>query len=466
MTLHLEFLGAKDSVTGSRTMVHYSGQKWLVDCGLFQGDKAQRQRNWQSCADWAKHVNAVILTHAHLDHSGYLPRFCRDGFQGSVFATGGTADLTRLLLLDAAHLEEENAWFANSTHYSHHVPALPLFTTSDAETAAARIVRCRRDAWTPLVSGLQFRFLRAGHIIGSSLVQLSADLGDKGNRVITFSGDLGNGRSLHLRPPEVIRYTDVLVLESTYGDRLQPRTDALEALAQIINRTASRGGVLVIPAFAVGRAQELTYMVRLLQDAKRIPDLPVILDSPMAAEAMGVCLRHRDDQVFGSAFSGEADPLRPKMFEVTQSSDESTFACMREGPLIVISASGMLSGGRILHHLRARLPKAKNTVLFCGFQADGTKGRYLQEHSGDGGSLRIFHQEVPIEAEIVTLDHLSAHADQADILDWLAKMDQLPRAILLNHGEVGAQRALADAIEQRFGLRPSLATESPLRAVV
>jgi len=465
MPLKIELLGADDTVTGSRALLTYQERSWLIDCGLFQGDKTRRDRNWLPFSIPPKSLAGVLLTHAHLDHTGYLPRLCHQGFTGPIHATQGTVDLATILLLDAAHLEEEGAAFANRTHYSNHSPAEPLFTSADAAVAIGYLTPHRREQWIPLAEGLSFRFLRAGHIIGASFIQIAADLGDRGMRTITFTGDLGNDRSHHLRPPEFVRGTDVLVLESTYGDRLQPREDSLVALAAVIRSTVARGGVMVVPAFAVGRAQELTYMLRLLEDQGKIPIVPVVLDSPMAAAAMEVCLRHTEDQVLSSAFTGAADPFRPQLFEVSETVDDSMLACMRDGPMIVISASGMLSGGRVLHHLKARLPDPRNTIVFCGYQAEGTKGRFLQDHSDSLATLRIHHQEVPIAAQIVTLDHLSSHADYADTIAWLTHMDLIPSTIVLNHGEPKAQRALAERIFERFGVRAMLACETRTVAV-
>lgn len=448
--IQLEFLGANDTVTGSRTILTYRGRRWLIDCGLFQGDKAKRERNWAPIGPELLGLSGVILTHAHLDHCGYLPRLCKKSFSGRVHATHGTVDLVEILLRDAAHLEEEAAAFANETQYSNHRPAEPLFTEEDAERAIRLLVGHPRDHWIPLAEGLMLRFVRAGHIVGASFVQLSVDTGD-GTKVLTFSGDLGNDRSLILRGPEFIHSTDVLVVEGTYGDKLQPRVDALAAFSDVANRTFARGGALVVPAFAVGRAQEVTYMVRLLQEKGLIPQVPVILDSPMAASAMRIALNHPEDLVVSSGFSGSSYAFHPRNFEVAQTPDESMLACMRDGPLIVISASGMLNGGRILHHLKARLPDSRNTVLFTGYQADGTKGRFLQENAGKVETLRIHHQPVELQAEVVTLDCLSSHADWKDTLGWLEHVRMPPQRIFINHGEPAAQDALAARILEHLG---------------
>ncbi len=447
--IQLEFLGAKDTVTGSRTLLTYRGKKWLIDCGLFQGDKAKRDRNWAPIGPKLRGLSGVILTHAHLDHCGFLPRLCQEAYSGRIHATTGTVDLVEILLRDAAHLEEEAARYANESGYSHHRPALPLFTAADADRAIKQLVGHSRDRWIPLEEGLMIRFVRAGHIVGASFVQVSLDTGD-GTKVVTFSGDLGNNRSLILRGPEFIHSTDVLVVEGTYGNKLQPRADALAEFAGIVKRTANRGGVLVIPAFAVGRAQEITYMIRLLQDQAAIPGVPVILDSPMAAAAMRIALNHPEDLVVSSGFAGSAYAFHPRNFEVAQTPDESMLACMREGPMIVISASGMLSGGRILHHLKARLPDARNTVLFTGYQAEGTKGRFLLENAGKAATLRIHHKPVPIQAEVAALDCLSSHADRDDTVDGLQHIAKKPSHLFINHGEPAAQDALASRIFERL----------------
>jgi len=459
MGTKLRFLGAADTVTGSRTVVEYNQSRWLVDCGLFQGPKDFRQRNWQAFPVDPASLDAVILTHAHLDHVGYLPRLCSTGFKGRIYCSKGTADLARIILLDAAYLEEEFAKYANETGYSNHKPAFPLFTKEDAERAISQFEPVERYQWIKIGEHASFQLLRAGHIIGASYVQFHL-VSDQKTCTITFTGDIGNNRSMILKGPDFLNSSDVLVLESTYGDRLQPRTDPLQELASVANRTFERGGVLVIPAFAVGRAQEVTFMFRQLENRKLIPKVPVILDSPMATSAMGICLKHTEDQILESSFLGSAENFKPAFFEVTESPDDSMVACMRDGPMVVISASGMLNGGRILHHLKHRLPNEKNTVMFTGYQADGTKGRFLQENSGKVECLRIHHRDVPINAEIVTLDVLSSHADYQDTMEWLDAMQVKPKIIALNHGHPNAQKALADRIKKAFDIKVFTANES------
>lgn len=449
MSVQLQFLGAAGGVTGSRTLVKYEGSTILVDCGLFQGPKEIRQRNREPMLDRDTRVDAVVLTHAHLDHSGYLPRFYREGFRGPVFCSEGTADLLPVMLKDAAHLEEEAAKYANNTGYSSHKPAEPLFTTDDVEKVLPLLKSFKRNEWIQIAENISVRALSAGHIIGASILQF-AFAQKNGTRILTFSGDLGHNRSLTMRGPDVPMETDALILESTYGNRLHPRRDPLVDFSTIANRTFGRKGTLVIPAFAVGRAQEVLYIIRVCEDRGLIPKVPVILDSPMSNEATRVFFRHPEDHKEGTAFTAKdsEDRYLPENFSTSTTPDDSMLSCMRDGPAIVISAAGMLNGGRILHHLRARLPHEENTVLFCGYQAEGTKGRYLQDHAGTIETLRIHHQEVPIEAEIATIDTLSAHGDWQDMMEWLKSITKPPYQIFLNHGDPEAMTQLAIHVKE------------------
>jgi metallo-beta-lactamase family protein len=450
--LSLDFLGAAGTVTGSRTLLHYKKKQILVDCGLFQGPKPLRERNWAAFKPDPSSLDSVVLTHAHLDHSGYLPRLHKEGYKGPVFCSAGTADLCQILLLDAAHIQEEDSDYANRTRHSRHVPALPLYTKADAEEVLTQLRPCPRDEWIPSTEGLSYRFLRSGHIIGSSFVQFSAQVGEH-SRLITFSGDLGRLRPRLLRPPVNILETDILVLESTYGNRMHSQKDPLEDLGSVVRRTAEREGILVIPAFAVGRAQELIYLLRQLEIKKLIPEIPVILDSPMASRATELFKLHPEDHILGTPHSGDASEFLPRHFETSESSDDSMIACMRGGPMIVITASGMLSGGRVLHHLKHRLPDPRNTLLFSGYQAEGTKGRWLQDQGKVAGSVRIHHEEVAVNAEIAILSNLSGHADSLEILEWLSAFRRPPDETFLNHGSPEASRQLAEAIRDRLGWR-------------
>ncbi|MEZ4743709.1 MAG: MBL fold metallo-hydrolase [Bdellovibrionota bacterium] len=460
--IKIQFLGAKDTVTGSRTLLRFNGKVWLIDCGLFQGPKEVRDRNWEKFDISPHEIDGIILTHAHLDHSGYLPRICSQGYNGPIYMTNGTADLLEILLNDAAKLEEEQANYANRSRYSNHYPAKPLFTSRDVDKCLQLRKSEKRHEWIALDASLSVRFLNAGHIVGASMAQFAVNLGSI-TRLLTFSGDVGHERSFTLRAPEPIIETDILVLESTYGNRLHPRNSILKELAEVINRTIGRGGVLIIPAFAVGRAQEVVYLIKLLEEKGMIAKVPVLLDSPMANAATNIFLNHPEDQNIDTGFLNSEMPFRPAKFEMISSVDDSMLACMQNDPAIVISASGMLSGGRILHHVKHRIENEKNTILFSGFQAEGTKGRYLQEALENGAdTIRIHHEEKRIEAEIVTLDSLSSHGDYQDLLEWLSKIRKFPKHIILNHGEIIAQESFRDKIKSRFDVDVRLASEEEI----
>ena len=445
--LSLKFLGAAETVTGSRILVDYEGFHLLIDCGLFQGPKSIRERNWEAFKD-AQNLSAVILTHAHIDHTGYLPKLVKEGYRGPVYASPGTVDLSRIMLIDSAHLQEEDANYLNRKKATHYHPARPLYNIEDAEEALKLLRPMVKDEWHVLREGLSFRLLRSGHILGSTFVQLSVDMGN-GQKIITFSGDLGHDRQNVIRGPVAVQESDVLVLESTYGDRIQPREDVCEHLQFIINRTYERGGVVVIPAFAVGRTQELLYLIAKLEKEKKIPNKPVYVDSPMANNATDIYLKYKDElrlTLNGNSFDY---PLCPEQFEAVRSVDESMLVTMQDGPFIVISAAGMLTGGRILHHLRKRLPDPRNTIIFVGYQVEETKGRLLQQGLP---KIRIHKQLIDVEAEIENLSALSAHADSQDIMGWVSRFSKKPSQIFLNHGEPAALNALKYRLQTELGL--------------
>jgi metallo-beta-lactamase family protein len=448
----IHFFGAAGEVTGSKTLLSSHGRKILIDCGLFQGEKTSRQKNWAPFPESFTEIDAVVITHAHLDHCGALPRLVKGGFKGVIYCSPGTRDLMRVILMDSAHLQEEDAEYANRTGYSNHKPAEPLYTTKDVERTMMRVKTLPVGVWQTLVPGIEVQLSRAGHIIGSSVARFRIKERER-DRLITFSGDLGHGRQETIERPDPLPETDWLVLESTYGDRKHSPETPLDPLARCLTEIERNQGVIVIPAFAVGRAQELLFLIRKLEDQGRIPALPVALDSPMAEEATAIYLRHPEDHPARLDFEKKAKSFFPHRFEMIRSSEESRALAARKGPLVILSASGMLQGGRVLHHLKTRLPDPKNCVLFVGYQAEGTKGWFLKNRGKQEGSLRIHHEPVPVAARIESIDSLSAHADAEDLLGWLQTAPRKPEQILLNHGQPAAARALATRIQGQLRVK-------------
>jgi metallo-beta-lactamase family protein len=453
--LKIQFIGAAMTVTGSRTQIQYKGTKYIVDCGLFQGPREIRERNWQ-IDEQSADIKAVILTHAHIDHSGYIPRLVKQGFRGPIYCSEATADLCRVMLPDSGYLQEEDAAFANIKKHSRHSPALPLYTERDAVVSLEYLRPVKSDEWHPLENGLSFRLIRSGHILGSTFVQLSHE-NDHGSRILTFSGDLGNGRSVLLKEPVQLTETDDLVLESTYGDRRQPREDLLLQLSNVINTVLKRGGTLVIPSFAVGRAQELLYAIHQLEEKNMIDKYDVYLDSPMALDATDLYLKYVDELKPEIRQGRTISPMRCTRFTPVRSSDDSMLLCMNTDPKIVISAAGMLTGGRIMHHLKSKLPDSKSGVLFVGYQVEQTKGYLLKNGLN---TIRIHHQPVDVNAEIFSIDTLSAHADSQDLIEWVKGFSQKPKRIFLNHGEKNALEALKYRLAYELKI-PSVIIPSP-----
>ena len=437
--MKLTFCGATGTVTGSKYLLELDGRRLLVDCGLFQGYKQLRLRNWASPPFDPSSIEAVVLTHAHIDHSGYLPLLVRSGFAGRVYCSRATAELLEILLPDAAHLQEEEARYANRHAYSKHHPALPLYTQADAQRALGQVHAIDHGRDIPLGEGARFRLIPNGHILGSACVRVEAQ-----GQSVTFSGDLGRPHDLIMRAPADIPATDNLILESTYGNRRHPDTDIPALLADIINRTAARGGVLVIPAFAVGRAQSILYYVHLLKLQRRIGDIPVFLNSPMARDVTSLYRGHLDEMRLSAeevaAMSGSA--------RFVNSPDESRQLNERSGPMIIISASGMATGGRVLYHLQKFAPDPRNTIAFAGFQAGGTRGASML--AGEK-AVKIHGEYVPVNAEVCQLDSLSAHADYAEIIDWLRRLASSPKRVFITHGEPAAADALRRRIEETLG---------------
>ena len=431
----LTFLGAAGTVTGSKHLINTGTHRVLVDCGLFQGLQDLRLRNWQPLPVDASAIDAIILTHAHLDHCGYIPRLVAQGFKGRVFCTAGTRDLCTLVLPDAAHIQEEDARDANRYHYSKHAPALPLYTTSDAERALTLLQPVGYNRSVTVVPGLDVEFINAGHLLGSSFARVRFD-----QRTILFGGDLGRYGRPVLPDPTPVTHADVVLLESTYGDRVHPPDDNGAELATIVNAVASRGGKLIIPAFAIGRVEEVIYWLQRLEDERRIPVLPVFVDSPMAARALQFYAQRADEldpEMHADARHVCAFCTR-RMTTVASPQQSRELVASRQ-PAIVIASSGMATGGRVLYHLQAALPHERNSVLFVGFQAAGTRGRALLDGRQ---TVRIKGRDVRVSAQIHQLNSMSAHADSTEVMRWLSHFTTAPETVYLVHGEPAALTAL------------------------
>ena len=466
----ITFLGAARTVTGSKYLLDLGTSKVLVDAGLFQGLKELRERNWLPFPIPASAIDAIVLTHAHLDHCGYLPRLVSQGFRGRVFCTAGTLDLCRIVLPDAGRIQEEDAANANRHGYTKHAPALPLYTETDAFRAISQLQPVGYDRPMPVVPGVEVEFVNAGHLLGSAYARVRT-----ADRTILFGGDLGRFGRPVLPDPSAVTEADYLLVESTYGNRVHQQDDDGTQLAEIITTTAERGGRIIIPAFAIGRVEELLYWLKRLEEAKRIPILPVFLDSPMAIEALSRYQQRlteldpelnpesQDDKApHGPADHADRVSERQRhaqherqvcafcteRFRTISTAAESKQLTQSKMPAIVISASGMATGGRVLHHLKAGLPDSRNTVLFVGYQAAGTRGRQLV----DGEKVVKIHGEmIPVQARIELVESMSAHADSMEILRWLGGFSKPPRLTFIVHGEPVAMEALTASIHDRLG---------------
>ncbi len=451
MIAKLTFMGATGTVTGSRFLLEAENKKLLIDCGLFQGIKKIRQRNWEPFPIAPGEIDRVLLTHAHVDHCGYLPRIVRQGFKGQVNCTWPTADICSLALRDSAHLQEEDARYANKKGFSKHRPALPLYTKEDAENAISLFKPVNYGQDISLSDTMRVKFKDAGHILGSAFVDVKIKQDGKPRRIL-FTGDIGSPDRPILRDPTQVFEIDYLVLESTYGNRTHGHGDdeRRKELARAINASAERGGILIIPAFAVGRTQELLYYIRELEDAGTIPVQPVYLDSPMAASATKISEKWNlvyDMEARMKELDGK-HILQTRMLHIVGDAEESKLLHNIKGPAIFISASGMLQGGRILHHLKHRLPHAENTVLFAGYQAQGTRGRAILNGNS---TVKIHGQQVPVQAHIESITGFSAHADYKEILAWLMGFNRPPLKTFIVHGEPEASKAMAEKIRSTLG---------------
>lgn len=453
MPFHLSFHGAAGTVTGSRALLTVDGERLLVDCGLFQGLKALRELNWKRPGFPPQAVGRVVLTHSHIDHAGYLPRLVKDGFRGPIHCTPATEELARLVLMDSARLQEEDAEYANWKGFSKHTPALPLYTEADAE-AAIRLLRPEPyDDRFEIGGGIDARFRNAGHILGSALVEMQVE---RAGRVVTivFSGDVG-GYGMPLHPdPQPPPACDLLVVESTYGDRLHDPTPLAAQIQVPLRRTFERGGTVLVPAFAVGRAQQVTLILADSMAAGDLPEVPIHIDSPMAVDATRIYGRHlRDHNLDEDLLRDGSSRLGPPGLRLHRTRDESKALNSLTGPRVIISASGMLTGGRVLHHLARLLPEERNLVLLVGWQAAGTRGRALLEGAR---SIRMHGRDVKARAEIVAVHGLSGHADADGLMRWVRSGAGRPSGTFVVHGEPEASEALARRIEAEVGARTFL----------
>lgn len=445
MSVSITFHGATDTVTGSRHLLEALGKRVLVDCGLFQGPRAIRDRNWQRFPVPPETIDAVVLTHAHMDHGGYLPRFVKEGFRGVIHCTPATRDLLAIMLLDSARIQEEDAEQANRRKSSRHDPALPLYNQDDAQACLKLLEGHGYQKEFEPVPGLPFHYERAGHILGSAFAFAQTAVG-----TILFSGDLGRYDQSIIPDPTAVAAADYLLLESTYGDRDHMDVDVPGALEAIVRRTVEQRGFILIPSFAIGRAQEVLYLLNTLWSEGRIPNLPVYLDSPMAVSAVPLFIRHTEDHdiEMTALMDAHACPFEGKNVRFVQGRDESKALNDAEGPGIIIAGSGMANGGRIRHHLVNRVSRSNTTVLFVGYQGEGTPGRALLEGAE---TFRAFGWEVPVRARIERLDALSAHADRGEILRWLGGFENPPRRTFLVHGEPAARQALQARVMMKLG---------------
>jgi len=437
--VRLTFLGAAGTVTGSKHLLDVGAHRILVDCGLFQGLKDLRARNWEPLPVAPDDLHAIVLTHAHLDHVGYLPRLVAQGFRGRVFCTPGTKDLAGLVLRDAARIQEEDARDANRYGYSKHHPALPLYTTVDAELALTMLQPVGYERPMPIAPDVQLEFINAGHLLGSAFARITT-----AGRVILFGGDLGRYGRPVLPDPTPVDRADTLLIESTYGNRRHDVDDNGEQLARLVNQTHDRGGKLIIPSFAIGRVNEVIYWLDRLEDQQRIPVLPVFVDSPMAARAFEFYAQHSEqlDPEMLAGRQGVRAFYTRRMTMVASPQQSKEIVASRQ-PSIVIASSGMATGGRVLYHLRATLPDARNTILFVGYQAAGTRGRRLVDGEK---TVRIKGADIAVHARIERLDSMSAHADVDEIMRWLGHFTSAPTMTYLVHGESEALHALKDRL--------------------
>ena len=465
---YIQFLGAAGTVTGSKHLINTGdpsgrdGFQVLIDCGLFQGPKEWRERNWSDPPIPSKRIDAVILTHAHLDHCGWIPRLVKEGFRGPIYATPPTIDLCGIILPDSGHLQEEDANFYNKVNKSKHHPALPLYTFEDAQDSLPYFKPVNVGETVELSPEMSFRFVRAAHILGSCMVEISLKTNGQTRRML-FTGDIGRVRDHKIAPGKVVHsgpqegeVADLVVMESTYGNRTHPREDPTPELAKLIADTAQRGGSVIVPAFAIERTQKFVFILKHLIESGMIPRMPVFCDSPMAIKAVEIFLKHDEE------YSDETremirkygSPLVWPGFTFASTPEESKKINEARMPSVIISSSGMVTGGRILHHLAQRLPDPRNLVLFIGFQAPGTRGFAIKNRSNE---VKIFGDIIPIRAQIAALEQFSDHADPPELLQWLRTFKSQPATTYLVHGEPDASGQLQDLMKKELGWNVEIA---------
>ena len=460
---YIQFLGAAGTVTGSKHLINTNsdttgktGFQTLIDCGMFQGPKEWRERNWENTPVPASQIDGVVLTHAHLDHCGWIPRLVKEGFRGPIYATPATIDLCGILLPDSGHLQEEDAYFYNKHKKSKHDPALPLYTLEEAQACLQYFRPLQFQTSQQLCPELSFRFVRAAHILGSSMVELTLQTNGRSRRLL-FTGDVGRVRNQHTAPGKVVHSgptegetADILVMESTYGNRQHPTDDPRPALAAVIRQTVQRGGSVVVPAFAVERTQKFVFMLKELMESGQIPRIPVFCDSPMAIQAVEIFIKHSEEYSDETRrlISQYGSPLDWPGFTFASTPDESKKINDSKYPCIIVSSSGMVTGGRVQHHLAQRLPDPKNTVIFIGFQAQGTRGFTIKSGAPE---VKIFGEMVPIRAQVTAFEQFSDHADTPELLQWLRTFPQKPSATYLVHGDPTASAQLRDTMSKELG---------------
>ncbi len=447
MNVRIKFLGGAQSVTGSRFLLEMDSFRILVDCGLFQGLKDLRVRNWEEFPVNPATIHCVVVSHAHIDHTGYLPKLVKEGFYGPVYCTHPTADLMEIMLLDSARLQEEESDYAHLKGYSRHEIPRPLYTEENAQAVFPLLKSYGYHERILLGDRVELIFRDAGHLLGSAISEIFIR-GDHQKKKIVFSGDLGRYDNKMLNPPETIEHADVLVVESTYGNKDNPDTDPEVDLARIANETFQREGVLLIPAFAVGRTQLLLYHLRRLMDSGKIPDVPVYIDSPMATSSTYLFFKHPKFLKENFNLKAFAKEVETNMLVFTKSNEHSKALNAIRKKAIIISSSGMMTGGRVLHHLYHRLPRKEDTVLIVGFQAEGTRGRRLLEGEK---SIKIFGEQVPVNCKIEFINSLSGHADMPELMRWLSGFREKPKITFTVHGEGENLNVYAETIRTRFG---------------